>query len=394
MQEYIATRTPADKQPIPPQLKDADNRAYTVSVTLRKAGAPVGTGLGSGGGVARNTVEAALKAMRSPALGNRVTPNLLSSLTVEVEVLGPPQVVSELGPQAARGLVGWRQLGQDKPPVLPSAVVLGVAAAPTATTAPAGTAGAGGWDVFATRHFVGYADGRVVELVRGKLLLPPDRIDEQTLRTAATRVALAMDRPAQSPWGGTRPAATIPASGPALAQPLSPAAAALAARLSVGSTSASRPRCGDLSAVEAELEDLVRVGSPASDATATRQAVQVVQVEPAAPDEAGGWAVAGQGEPAVTATALAVVRMTRRLAAAEGKQRQRLEADILAARRFCCQMIYKSADELYFAAEPAGWLYAVRGWPSAGRPSPEAAVAALIALTSTPAAPASQPAQP
>jgi hypothetical protein len=44
------------------------------------------------------------------------------------------------------------------------------------------------WSIFLTMHFVGYPDGRIVYLSRGKRLMPPEMIDEKTLHDGAVSV--------------------------------------------------------------------------------------------------------------------------------------------------------------------------------------------------------------
>jgi len=112
MTDYLHKRTPADKYPIPDSLSmfDSDAYDYTVFITLRRDGVKLASGSASGRGLARNTVAAALKAMRSSALGDRVTDDTLTKLAVEIEILGQMQVIPEQDVTAKLipGLLGLR----------------------------------------------------------------------------------------------------------------------------------------------------------------------------------------------------------------------------------------------------------------------------------------------
>ena len=87
MLEYLRHRTPAEDQPLPFYLKELTDRRNAVAVTLRSADAATATLVEDGGSLPRNLIAAALKAMRSPLLPDRITEETLAELTVEVAIL-------------------------------------------------------------------------------------------------------------------------------------------------------------------------------------------------------------------------------------------------------------------------------------------------------------------
>jgi hypothetical protein len=193
---------------------------YAVCVTLRKDGAVVGRSVQASRGLVRNVVAAALKAMRGPALPDRITSEYLSSLVVELEILGSqtPLAEEEIPRAVAPGRLGLRlSLGVDDPAlrgphfvglhqeavVLPStAYVLGwdtdrmrkqclldITFRPENRDLPRR------WTAFATLHYIGYPEGGRARtfprgtwlLVRGKILRPPWRGGDKAGRLAAAR---------------------------------------------------------------------------------------------------------------------------------------------------------------------------------------------------------------
>lgn len=112
MSEYLASRTTPEKYPIPDDLSIFDSSSYenTVFLTLRIDGMKLSSASCSGLGLARNTVGAALKAMRGSSLGDNVNQESLVRLDVEVEILGQPEVVpeQEVTAKLIPGLLGLR----------------------------------------------------------------------------------------------------------------------------------------------------------------------------------------------------------------------------------------------------------------------------------------------
>jgi hypothetical protein len=245
MAQYIKARTPAEAQVLGAEAGALAGSPLCAAVTLRKTVAPREAADGpasqgteesfyvrsvqTGPSLARNVISAALEAMRSPELPDRVTGTFLDSCTVEVEVLGPPLAVGN-GPEApaagqnqskyqqyqkelaqfnARlgaainpGLTGLLlvrgdnrsgERGGARAYVLPSeAYEHSLTAADMALNCRArmdrDARGPMQWSIFLTMHFVGYPDGRIVYLSRGKRLAPPDVIDEKALREGAASV--------------------------------------------------------------------------------------------------------------------------------------------------------------------------------------------------------------
>jgi AMMECR1 domain-containing protein len=218
MNRYLTHRIRPETMPIPAELQALRGRSSPVAVTLRSRGAVVAVQVRMGAGVCRNMLAAALRAMRSPKLPDRVDRKVLDALTVEVEVLSAPQPAEkgELAAAIIAGLTGlvysrgevawapatdasaprkWRQAG-GLAWVLPSAgYVLGLDAEQMRRAAmlryrltPQNAALPPRLAVFTTRHYVGYPGGRTVELLRGKDLAAREGIDDRALQAAAEQV--------------------------------------------------------------------------------------------------------------------------------------------------------------------------------------------------------------
>ena len=203
MRRYLADRTPPEAMPIPADVRALAGRKNAVAVTLRSGGAVVAVGVHEGDGIARGLVTAALRAMRSPRLPDRVDRKVLDALTVEVDVFSALREVrrEELPACFVPGLTGlayWREApGRSAPAeagcawVLPSAgYVLGLNAEQMRRGAmlryrltPANSSLPPRLAVFTTRHFVHLADGRAFELFRGKDM--PRRLEAVEAAVAA-----------------------------------------------------------------------------------------------------------------------------------------------------------------------------------------------------------------
>jgi len=218
MNRYLTHRIGPEAMPIPVELRALRGRSDPVAVTLRSRGAVVAVQVRTGAAVCRNMLAAALTAMRSPRLPDRVDRKVLDALTVEVEVLSGRQPVdrADLAAAIVPGLTGLvysrgepagaaatapsapRKSGRigGLAWVLPSGgYVLGLDAeqmrrgamlryrlTPQNASLPPRLA------VFTTRHYVGFPGGRTVELFRGKDLAVRKRIDEPTLQAATEQV--------------------------------------------------------------------------------------------------------------------------------------------------------------------------------------------------------------
>ena len=199
MRRYLTDRTPADSQSIPEHVRAMAKSSYAVTLTLRSKGAVVARSGQDQRNLPRNVIAAALAAMRSPRLPDRVTRRVLDSLTIELEILGPDKPVTEaaLAGVIRPGLTGVRfARGIDDSPLLPSTCYLldltgeqiprhclgGLRATSGNLAMPVRRT------VFATKHYVGFPDGKTVWLYRGKILFPFEAIDRKMLSAAAGRV--------------------------------------------------------------------------------------------------------------------------------------------------------------------------------------------------------------
>jgi hypothetical protein len=209
MRRYLTERIDAGSLPLVGQLKPLRNLTNAAGVTLRRRGAVVALQIRDDGDLCRNVAAAALRAMRSSRLPDRVDRKVLDALTVEVEVLSPPRVVGreQLADAMIRGLTGLGYSRRDATTapaagsggvarVMPSgAYVLGLDAEQMRHGAMSrfrltqeNVSRPARLEVFTARHYVGYADGRVTELFRGKDLRRRDRIDAAALRAAAEQI--------------------------------------------------------------------------------------------------------------------------------------------------------------------------------------------------------------
>ena len=200
MRDYLTSRTNSEDYRLPAAIRPLASRPYAAAVTLRLRGSVLARHVRSDGPLPRNVVAAALQAMRTPKLPDRVTAADLADLTIEVEVMGDARSVSAqaLPEQFVPGLTGLTlSRGARTAHTLPStAVVLGLsleamqrdcrARMPRSTSST--PLPAEQWALFATRHYVGFPDGTVVWLVRGKMLLPHEAVSEAMLSAAAERV--------------------------------------------------------------------------------------------------------------------------------------------------------------------------------------------------------------
>jgi AMMECR1 domain-containing protein len=216
MSEYLSRRTPADKQPIPGDLAGLSGTECATTVTLRSDGEVKAQVVQGGTGIARNVVAAALKAMRSSGLPDRVSQSVLQGLTVEVEILGPSLEAAkdDLAGLIRPGLTGVvASRNGHKAYLLPSVAYergLDPNAIVAETLRRLGTVPQD-WAVFTSRHFVGYPDGQVVELFCGRLTSQPKDIDQEHLAAAALSIGRHLVR-CQDPKTGRYGTAAGPAT--------------------------------------------------------------------------------------------------------------------------------------------------------------------------------------
>jgi AMMECR1 domain-containing protein len=215
MLQYLENRCTPESAVVPADLKlKAPNNAksdakYAVVVKLRQNGKIVGITRADGNGLIRNTIAAALKVMRSPGLGNHVTKQLLSSLTIEVEILGTEQrimqkrIVQRLIPGfwGLKLVVGAKDttisgayqetyvlpstsytLGWDPERMLQQCVI-------DLPKTPETKSLQRTWYTFSTMHIVGYPSGENFPLFRGKILRTLRESNEKQRLANANRIA-------------------------------------------------------------------------------------------------------------------------------------------------------------------------------------------------------------
>ncbi len=201
MKEYLARRTPADKQEMPKSAAALADLDLPAAVRLRRGPGDDGGELliqqvADGGKLGRNIIQAALLAMRSPKLPDKVTPAVLDGLTVEVEVLSAPAAVqpAAIAQQYIQGFTGLKLVAKDQIGyALPSSGYEDGASAlqmMTQCKSQAGIIGAGDqggqWHTLTSWHFISYGGAaRGVWLFRGKLLTPAGSVKPADLLSGA-----------------------------------------------------------------------------------------------------------------------------------------------------------------------------------------------------------------
>ena len=220
MQRYLTHRTGPDDLRLPDDVKHLVNRPYAAAVTLRSRGTAAGRCVRSGRSLPGNVAAAALAAMRSPALPDRITAATLAALTIEVEVSGravdidpnelPQAIIPALagltltqGGHVARVFPATAYARGFSPDAIRRNCIALIPQTRRTRSLPAR------WGLFATRHYVGYPDGRVLWLYRGKVLLPPEAVTDQMLSSAAAGVGSYLLR-TQDTAGLYRPAGSSP----------------------------------------------------------------------------------------------------------------------------------------------------------------------------------------
>ena len=224
MTDYLRARIAPSSVKIPPQLRELGRRPDAVAVTLRRGGSVMAVEVHSDGDLCMNLIIAAMQAMRSPKLPDRVDDKVLAGLTVEVEVLGKPLPIDQdqVDQAVVPGLTGLQcGSGSSTVHVLPSAAyVLGLSPEQMLRGAMTRVGGADGqlpdveWSgvaadgspagghlsrskeraaaaqpaVFTTRHYVGYPGSPAIELYRGKLSPAPPELDDKAALAAAASI--------------------------------------------------------------------------------------------------------------------------------------------------------------------------------------------------------------
>lgn len=214
MSLYLTRRIDARSMPVPDALAALRARHDAAAVTLRQGSEVVAVEIRAGRDLCTHVAAAAQRAMRSHRLPDRIDPKVLDALLVEVEVFSALRQVdrSDLPKAFVPGLTGVAYFRGDLAAsldrrhgvswVLPSAgYVLGLDAEGLRRAAMGrfrltgdNASAPSRLGVFATRHYVGFPDGRVVELFRGKKMSLRAKVDGQALAAAADKVGAFLAR--------------------------------------------------------------------------------------------------------------------------------------------------------------------------------------------------------
>ena len=195
MNEYVNHRIAASKYRIPQHLDNLP-RASAIAMTIRVDGRSERVVL-TGGDLVRRVIEAALKVMRSPILGDIVTPERLQECTIELEIASEQKsvITNDIVKSYIPGVTGVRvSRGRDDSYVLPSvaciedldaqgAMKLALSQLPRRDTQLPLR-----WTMFTTSHCVGFPDGEAVQLYRGKLLAAKELVRAKDMASAAREV--------------------------------------------------------------------------------------------------------------------------------------------------------------------------------------------------------------
>lgn len=194
LQRYLASRTPADAQQIPPALAALADRNDPVAVSLSYKGAVTEPVVARDGSLCRNLITAALAALRSEELPDRIDLGVVNALTLYVEIHGPAEeaTTEALDALLAPGLAALTARRGEAEAWTPAvtAYLRGMNAAEMRRHGLAALPAGGPevrWRVRAVRAFVAGRDGRATWLLRGKVLLPFEAIDPAALTAAAER---------------------------------------------------------------------------------------------------------------------------------------------------------------------------------------------------------------
>jgi hypothetical protein len=218
MLRYVENRQDAQNVPIPKELQPVKSEC-PVLLTLRHEGKTVARCVHHGAGLTGNVIEAALRAMRSRSLPDRITREYLESLRIELEIMGRVAPIEEErihddlrvgldGLQLTVGVDDPRLKGPHFQDVYQEAVVSPATAYVLGWDAPRmkqqcltdirwrpeNRSLRRQWNRFATLHYVSYpdnsADGAPTGtwlLYRGKILLPPLSANDCQLRLDIAR---------------------------------------------------------------------------------------------------------------------------------------------------------------------------------------------------------------
>ncbi len=205
MDLYLRRRTGPEDQPIPATLHPLAKTRLPVAVTLRSRGRVVARAVAHQLSTPGNVIAAALEAMRSPDLPDRVTAEVLAGLTVELEIFSRGQ---------------YAQPGQLDRLIRPGLTGLSLAQGTRQAWLSPAEAYVQGWQadqmrrrllwriplrarsaelkrfwkVFATLHVLDRPGHRPLLLFRGKLPIGPETVDKKLAAANAEGIARALQR--------------------------------------------------------------------------------------------------------------------------------------------------------------------------------------------------------
>lgn len=178
--EYLTRRSTPDAVPVPASWTPPPPHTLSAAVTLRSGGNLVARVIASKDSLPLSVASAAMAAMRSEKLPDRVTAEVLAALTVEVEIIISPDPASEA--ELSRSVCGLTGLQMERAGkiarVLPSQAYeeamdrqqMRSACLMKVPLDRAAMASTPKWFVFRTRHFVAVPGQPAKELFRGKVI--------------------------------------------------------------------------------------------------------------------------------------------------------------------------------------------------------------------------------
>lgn len=205
MDLYLRRRTGPEDQPIPESLQALAETRLPVALTLRRRGRAVARVVADERSTPQNVIAAALQAMRSGQLPDRVTTEVLAELTVELEIFSRGQYAepARLDGLIRPGLTGLSLAqGTRQAWLSPAEAYVQGWDAGQMRRRLLGRIGpqAGSaelkrfWKIFATRHVVDRPGHRPLLLFRGKLPIGPETVNKKLAAANAEGIARALQR--------------------------------------------------------------------------------------------------------------------------------------------------------------------------------------------------------
>lgn len=193
MLDFLANRSSPQSQPIPARLEAFQAIKSGAAVGLRIDGQLKAQAFATTQreGFLRNVAIAAVKALRSSSLPDRVTPELIQSATIEVEAISNLAEVQQLDLTYVQGITGLmlKSVSQEAFSMPSAAYEFNLNAAQAQARCSgqfsARKAAAAAWFTFSGPFWVGYPGGSSFNLVRGKILGEEESDTASHARTAS-----------------------------------------------------------------------------------------------------------------------------------------------------------------------------------------------------------------